>query len=178
MKLPARRHGENPDFARATRFIWTRLSRHTIQVNTPDHSRGGQRVILSITHGVNKTVRIDLTALTYPELLALRETINIATEVAEPICQSLDNKAAEKMNHDGDDSDERIYRPLPTVVVRKGTLREYDQGILDRRKDVLSGVQYQLLPGGRPKGFGSNLDNREEDDSVAEDDAPSNGEPS
>jgi hypothetical protein len=87
MKLPATTKGRGGSpFSRATRFIWVRLPWHQITVSVPFSKSGKfQEVILTLTRGTNQSVTINLTSLTLPELLALRESVLIATEVAEPI---------------------------------------------------------------------------------------------
>lgn len=172
MRLPASKRGMK-DFSRMARFIWTRLPNHQITVQTPEDEerKGEQRVVLTLVRGAsgsNNSVTIDLTALTREELLAFRETVAIATEVAEPLVVKRDQDAMERMDA-GDDSDPRIYRGLPTMVVRAGALREYDQGVLGRRQDVLSGIGYNKLPGNGVPGPGSSVDESVQEDAGTED---------
>lgn len=99
---------------------------------------------------------IDLTRLTHPELLAFRKSVLIATEIAEPLVLAADSEAR-KAAENGDDSDDRVYRGLPTMVVRSSVLEfsPYNQGILERHSDVFSRVAGGIinsksaeLPGG------------------------------
>ena len=66
-------------------------------------------------------VSIKLTSCTGDELNALKEFWDIAFANAQPIVELRDKIAQEAMEHDGDDSYTRLYRPLPRVVVREGS---------------------------------------------------------
>lgn len=159
MKLKPKTQGNAiKDLGPMSRFVWTRLAYHNLFVNTPIRAEEDTtRVILSIGRGTGKPVTIDLTSLTATELAAFKHTVLIATEVAEPICKALDDRAREEMNN-GNDANPRCYRPLPTVVVRPRAFREYSGGLLDGRKDVLSGMQLNVLPGGEPTIVSGDLD--------------------
>lgn len=177
MKIPDRRRKGTPgaidvdagDFARIFRFMWTRLLRHQVSIIVPDDATriGRQRVLLTFVSGMNRPVTIDLTNLTLPELRALSETVAIAVEVAEPEVMARDQEAREKQDA-GDDSDDRCYRPLPYVVIRKGALRAYHEGLLLRRKNVLSGVDLNVMPGRRPAVAGGSVDEQQQEEAGAE----------
>jgi hypothetical protein len=109
-------------------------------------------------------------------LLAFREAVLIATEVAEPLVRNLDAAARERLD-DGDDSDDRLYRGLPTVVVRKRALGKYDEGVLQRRSDVLQGIGAQFLAGELPAFEGGGLDELKEERDGSTDESPPDGEP-
>jgi hypothetical protein len=168
VRFPGRQQA--PEFKLNTRFIWCRTLWHQLTVSVPwtrDKSR--QSVLLSLVRGAGQAVVIDLTSLTLPELIAFRETVAIATEVAEPIVRRLDLDAAEGFTDDGDDSNNRLYRPLPTVAVRKRALAEYDQGVLDRRTNALSGAGIDLVPGTRTSFVNSTMDESDQKGEVSED---------
>lgn len=163
-------------FDRANRFVWTRLLRHQITIGIPEHTKyGTPRVLLTfIGTNTSQAFTIDLTALTGPELAAFKETALIATEVAEPIVEGLDRAALE--NADADDSDDRLYRPLPTVVVRKGALREYAEGVLQRRDAVLRSLDATILAGVGAAADGGDVDRHEQEGLEAQDDASEDDE--
>lgn len=163
MKLPDR---DRSDFGTQNRFMLTRTSFHTVQVYTPPNPDTGlPKVILSINRGAGKPMAIDLSMFTEQELIAFKETVLIATEVAQPVCTALDQRAQEAMNN-GDDTDPRTYRSVPVVFVRPRSLQEYDRRLLDGHKDVLSGMQFNLM---QPNGSGESVGDLDEPGQVNED---------
>lgn len=164
-------------FNRANRFVWTRLMRQQLTVRCVEHTvQKTQRVLLTITGSSDsQSITIDLTALTGHELEAFKETVLIATEVAEPIVATLDKAALENVN--ADDSDDRIYRPLPTVVVRKGALKEYDEGVLRRRSAFFQRDGMRILAGVGPGDEGGDLDQRQSSGLATEDHASEDDQP-
>lgn len=156
---------------RLNRFMWTRLPSHEVVIHVPDsNDETYQRVMLTLSRQYSQ-VTIDLTGLTVVELQAFRETVLIATDVALPIVEALDQKARDdELN--GDDSDNRLYRGLPTVVVRKGALREYSEGLLLGRKDVLQAIGTQFGSGGQAPRGSMVLDNKDQEVSSTVDNPP------
>lgn len=169
MKLPDR---DRSDFKTSTRFVLTRLSFHALQIYTPSNiNTGHPKVILAINRGAGKPLAIDLSQLTEQELLAFRETVLIATEVAQPICAALDLRAQEAMKN-GDDTDPRTYRQVPVVFVRPRSLEKYDRRILDRREDVLQGMQFNLMSANGVSESGRDLDELIADKQAGAEDNP------
>ncbi len=173
MKLQPKIQGKAiGDLGTMSRFIWTRLAYHQMFVNTPLRAEPeGTRVLLSLGRGQGKPVTIDLTSLTAVELAAFKQTVLIATEIAEPICEDLDRRALEELEN-GNDANPRCYRPLPTVVVRPRAFREYSGRLLDGRTDVLSGVQLNVMPGGGLADDSGNLDEYSQEQSDGGEDNP------
>jgi hypothetical protein len=173
VKLQPRQQKGNSDLSAASRFLWTRLAYHSLNVNTPASQigKGHSRVIFSLTRGQGQPVVIDLTALTAVELEAFKQSVLIATEVAAPICAELDHRAQEEMEN-GDDSNPRCYRPLPSVVIRPRAFREYRGSILDGRKDVLSGMQLNVLSASGLSDDSSDLDEQREEQPSGSKDNP------
>lgn len=169
MKLPSKPKGATL-FARANRFMWTKLPNHEIVINVPESDDGThQRILISLI-GRYKNVTFDLTSLTEVELAAFRETILIATDAAKPIVELLDQKARDdELN--GDDSDTRLYRGIPTVVVRKGALKQYSEELLQRREDILSRIGTQYGSGGSAPDGSSEVDLPDEEVRSAGDDS-------
>lgn len=155
MKLASKDTG---DFSNKNRLILTRLLHHMLQIHTPeDPEFNTTKIILSISKGSARPMAIDLTRLTEKELIAFRETVLIATEAAQPICAELDQRAQEAMRN-GDDSDTRSYRPVPVVLVKPRALRQYDKRLLDRREDVLQGVNVNVMQPDGVSGPGGEVD--------------------
>lgn len=169
MKLPDR---DRTDFKTSTRLMLTRLSFHALQIYTPNNPATNKpKVILAINRGAGKPLAIDLSQLTEQELIAFRETVLIATEVAQPICAALDQRAQEAMQN-GDDTDPRTYRQVPVVFVRPRSLAEYDRRILDGRENVLQGMQFNLMSANRVSEPGSDVDELVEDEQAGTEDRP------
>lgn len=169
MKLPDR---DRTDFKTSNRLMLTRLSFHALQIYTPTNPTNGKpKVILAINRGAGKPLAIDLSQLTEQELVAFRETVLIATEVAQPICAALDQRAQEAMQN-GDDTDPRTYRQVPVVFVRPRSLAEYDRRVLDRREDVLQGMQFNLMSANGASESGGHVDELVEDNQTGSQDGP------
>jgi hypothetical protein len=66
----------------------------------------------------NRKVTVTTTALTLPELEALRDSINCAIENSRPIVEERDKIAKEALAS-GDDSYRRSYRAAPMFNIRK-----------------------------------------------------------
>ena len=80
----------------------------------------GHSVSLLLTSRFDaKTIKFILTNLTGPELDAFERTFQHAIELARPSVEARDKLAKEAFDS-GDDSYERVYRALPTFVVREG----------------------------------------------------------
>lgn len=126
---------------KVARFVWLDLPYHSVHVHTPKSDDGThQRVVLTISSKIGRgTVGMDLSALTSQELEAFRQAILIATEASKPVVETLDQKA---MNDEqaGDDSNTRLYRGLPRLVIRPGTLGPHDPSLLLGRSDILRGL--------------------------------------
>jgi hypothetical protein len=172
MKLPSGRgiakDGKPSLLTRANRFMWTKLPNYEVVVNVPlANDETHQRVFFSISRPYGQ-VSIDLTALTAVELAALRETFLIATDVARPVVEALDQKARDD-EQDGNDNNPRLYRQLPLVVVRKGALTSYSESLLLGREDVLHAVGAQFSAAGSAESESSGVVNGNKDDSVAGD---------
>lgn len=80
----------------------------------------------------------NLTALTLEELTALRELLNLALDLAEPVVKLRDEAANDAWKH-GDDSFVRLYRRSPQLVRRPGVFGEDGKSLLDGPDDVPQG---------------------------------------
>lgn len=72
---------------------------------------------------------ISLTGMTRPELDAFKEFMDLAFAAAQPVCERLDELALEAFTENGDDSFARIYRTIPTVLVRERVQQEHRAGL-------------------------------------------------
>lgn len=148
MRLGNGRQSSGNTFTKSSRWLWLRLPFHQVGVHlVVDPNDKRQHVIMNLTRGNGIGATIDLTRLTHAELIAFRKAVLIATEVAEPLVVAADLEAQEAANN-GDDSDDRVYRGLPTMVVRSSVLEstEHNQGVLQRHSDVFLRVAGGVLP--------------------------------
>ena len=79
---------------------------------------------------------ISLANLTEAELDTLKELFDLAFELAKPIVQERDRVAQDEFDK-GNDSFDRLYRRVPTLVVREGAKRENNPGLRQRHADLL-----------------------------------------
>ena len=107
-------------------------------------SEPGPTVRLLITK--NKRARpttLDLTMLSEQELECLKKAFDLAFEEAKPVCRLRDQEAA-KRHAEGDDSNHRIYRPVPQFIVRERPISKHAESLRDR-------------PDGLPRGDGDGV---------------------
>jgi hypothetical protein len=150
MRLGNGRQSSGNTFSKASRGLWLRLPFHQVAVHLiVDPNDTKQHVIMNLTRGNGMGATIDLTRLTHAELVAFRKAVLIATEIAEPLVVAADLEAQEAADN-GDDSDDRVYRGLPTMVVRTSVLEptEHNQSVLQRHSDVFLRVAGGVLPAG------------------------------
>lgn len=133
-----------------------------------------------IRPGAGKPVSLNLTAMTVKELEAVRELFNLALDLAEPVVQHRD-EVARRAQDQGDDSFARSYRQLPELVIRKGKIATYDQGVLQRPADVPVRVRAVGQPADRrgdgAGGAGGGVADEESSDTGAPDDGAETHEP-
>jgi hypothetical protein len=77
----------------------------------------------------------NLTSLTTDEIDAFKEIIDTAFAMARPICEWRDKEAADAFAK-GDDTHARIYRAIPQLVYREGTVREYRESLFNGPQDA------------------------------------------
>lgn len=107
-------------------------------------------------------VVLTLTAGTVDELQSLQHIIQSAFDWALPVARQRDKEAQDAYNS-GDDSFDRIYRQLPTLVYRKRPQSEHDKGVHDGPEDA---------PAALGDGVDSEGDVRAPESEVAERDSP------
>jgi hypothetical protein len=153
---------------RLNRFLWTKLPFCEVTINTPVSGDGThQRTVLTISKHFGH-ITMDLTALTEVELNAFRETVLIATDIAAITVAQLDQRARDdELN--GNEPDDRLYRGIPVMVVRKGALGEHSSGVLLGREDILSRVGAQFSTGGSAGDSSGDLDNQNEGGDIPSD---------
>jgi hypothetical protein len=116
-----------------------------------------------------KAISIELSGLTEPELKGLREIINLAFDLAEPVVKDRDAHAAKE---DPNFSvNPRVHRALPEVAIRHGALEKHREGLRDGPEDAPSGSGGAVSTGNGVRGAGDLVVDSEPDGSGAEDDS-------
>lgn len=119
----------------------------------------GDNIILSFDNSYKK-LGLNLTKYTKDELDKLKEIIDLAFDLAEPIVLGRD-RVAEEAAQNGEDIFYRRHRSAPSFSVFQRTIREYLQGVPNRPKDVLggdgSGDGAERAEPGRPGGGSSGV---------------------
>lgn len=91
----------------------------------------GDQIVLTVdTH--KSLVSIPLSELTAGELRVLGNFMNTAINQALPVAEARDRISQEVLNDYDDDSNTRVYRGVPELLVRKGKGGEYNQGVWER----------------------------------------------
>jgi hypothetical protein len=150
--------------------------RQFTSVDTPDGDKKpieyGYALHLDIgTPGV-KPLQLHLTSLTRIELEELKKFLNLAIDLAMPVVIERD-RVARDAQEAGDDSYGRIYRALPTVVVRSGKIFTYREGVLygpDGLPAEFGGRKSRSGHRGGTGGSGDGVADPEPQDAGAEDD--------
>lgn len=91
---------------------------------------------------------INLVNLTADELKVLREFLDHVLDLAEPYCEQLDAEAQQRWE-DGDDTDPRLYRELPRLIIRERVQPRDDSGVQvgpERLSDVDGGGEPDSRP--------------------------------
>lgn len=112
-----------------------------------------------------------LTSMTSDELEALKEFAILTYSAILPIIEDRDRNADEAATR-GDDSFDRVYRPLPQVVVRERTFSEDNQSLHDRLANVLKRPWVRSMRDVGARGNGNDLADDESKSSRAQDDGP------
>lgn len=123
-----------------------------------DDVPGTPSVNLSFPHPGNraKSRFISLTGLTELELAELRNVINLACDLAEPIVRFRD-KVAKHGSEQGDDSFARLYRAVPEVFTRQGAKPEDLQELRSRFERPLEALSDDSDSAGGTGGGGSDV---------------------
>lgn len=77
----------------------------------------------------------NLTALTEDELMAVKHLFDTAFELALPIVRERDKEAQDALDN-GDDSHSRVYRQVPQLVYREGSIGEYRKSLQHGPEDA------------------------------------------
>jgi len=165
--------------ANPQRYLWMSLPNHEVSIEImpadgPGNNTGEVSVVLKIASKKGGSVMLSLSALTPDELRVLRSVFNIAFDLGTPIATALYEEALEIEDAGGTPLD-RIYREFPRVVVRPGTLGQYDQGVLQRRPNVLAGLPEYALPEGSIVQAGGRLAQHNKEGGATGDDSTPDG---
>jgi hypothetical protein len=135
------------------------------------------RILITRSTG-GRPAQLNLTALTHEEFLIFKEFMLMAMDLAEPVIK-LRDKVAQDAFDKGDDSFARIYRQVPQLVVREGTIGDDSEGVLDGLENLpdgdLSGERdggEVPTPDGGVRGVGDELASGEPSEDQPEDDQP------
>ena len=163
---------------RATRVILARLPFHNVEVHLPQYDGTSVRSvnILFKRNGGTGYHAISLTQMTPPEINLLREAVMIACELALPIAEAHLEKAKEDLSHGSPDTDDRVYRPLPIVVVNSDLIGEHDPSLLDRHPNVFAGSASHFVGLASTGGGGSVVAEGEPEESERLDDEAASGQ--
>lgn len=129
------------------------------------------RITLVVAYPNGRNMYLNLTGMTVPELKVLREIINYSIDEAIPISQVKDDISQEAYDEYDDDSIERIYRGVPEVFIREGSLVEYASRLRERLEGLIVMVNTPRSTRGLRK-YNGPVDHGDEAGGVPEDDAP------
>lgn len=133
-----------------TRIAWlTTKTTRTLAINhsTPEEVREkfdresevGDSVYLSITvPGRTRPLTWDLTGMTTEELEATRKFFDHLFDLADPVVRERD-RVADEAHSEGDDSYDRVYRELPTLVTRQRKERTHGPSVQHGPEDASGG---------------------------------------
>lgn len=141
-----------------------------------EDKEAGPTVRLYLPRPGARPMQYNLTALTKQELDWLRDLLNLACDLAEPIVEHRD-KVAQDAFDNGDDSFARIYRQVPQLIVRERAFEGHGEGVYDGS----SGVPFSEWRGGRKargvRRTGDELAPDEQDEGLPEDERTEDDEP-
>ena len=148
----------------------------SLELKLKDHEDGNEVILLIPRKAGYSPVKIALTQLTAAELSAIRQTFELAFELARPVVEHRD-----KVAHDaflaGDDSYTRSYRAPAEFVVRKGPVGADCESILHRLVDAFAGDWDGVNTIRSVAGGGYELAHREPQEAGSEYDEPQADQP-
>lgn len=136
-------------FSVATRMLQARLVHHSIVLHCPPHPETGHpEVLLSFISNNARGAKytINISRMSSDELDVLKDVLNLAIDMGRPLSKHLDDYVKEHEEELSEDLNSRFYRPLPTVVYRKGALAQYSEELFDGCKDVLRKLGFNFNP--------------------------------
>jgi hypothetical protein len=137
-----------------------------------DHDKElGPNIVLYIPVPGRRPTTINLTAMTLPELEAVKEFLDFIIEEARPVVAERDRIANEAYEQ-GDDSFVRVYRDAPQLIIRSRYEHKQHQGVPDGSEDVSAGSGGDGSPDHRSRRDGDELVDGEPQPSSTEDDGP------
>lgn len=94
-------------------------------------SEDGDDFVLYFVKPNRKTFSIRVTDMTLPELDLFQEFLNRVIDKARPVVAVKDEIVQEGYDRYGDDTNIRLYREVPRIVTRQGSLDEHGEGVQD-----------------------------------------------
>lgn len=113
----------------------------------------------------------DITAMTLEELEATRQFYNTLFDLAEPVVRERD-KAAQDALAEGDDTFQRIYRPVPQLITRQRKVGQHTEGVHNGSSNDADGAGDGQPPSGGVRGDGDELVDGEPGSGVSQDNGP------
>jgi hypothetical protein len=110
-----------------------------------DKESYGDSVILVIPRPSGRPVFLNLTNLTSQELSLMKQFFDTVFDLAEPLCAERD-RIAQNAFDNGDDSHIRLYRSVPDLIVREGTIGKHGEVLRDRLANVSTGRERHVNP--------------------------------
>lgn len=138
----------------------------------------GDNIVIYFIARHGGRIGIVLSDFTSKELDAFELMIAKLVSAARPIVAARDEIVQEGYEQYGDDSNIRLYRDVPRIVIRKGTSREHDKGVLDGPEGDAAPLWHRGNPNGIPGAVRGSVAERDPFDGGPEDDDEEDGEPS
>lgn len=137
-RVGGRQYGANVDRTPSDNVAWCNVEGSKITlIAQPNHKETGDDLVLGTgIMGMRGGSLMNLTRMTEAELLAIKQLIDQAFELALPVVRQRDEEANAAFNQ-GDDTFERVYRAVPKLVFREGAVAAYMQSVHERPDDLL-----------------------------------------
>lgn len=139
-RVGGRQYGANVDRTPSDNVAWCSVegAKVTVMAQPNDKESGNDLILGTGIMGMRGGSLMNLTRMTEPELLAIKQLLDQAFELALPVVRQRDEEANEAFN-EGDDSFERVYRQVPKLVYREGAVKEYMQSLRNGPEDLPRG---------------------------------------
>lgn len=160
------------DFAPKHRLLQARIMTDVIQLFVPpDEETGLPKLVIKLNKiGIRSgDYVINLSSKTAEELRIMKEAIDLAFMIAEPLARATDKYVEENLEELSGDINSRAYRPVPAVVFGKRALAEYSEKLFDGPSDVLRRAGFVFSGDEGLPGSDSRVDEHEPSSEAAQD---------
>lgn len=100
-------------------------------LNPFEQEEPGPTIRIKFGSKAGRAMFLNLSMFSQLELEQFAATINLAIDLARPVCE-LRDRSAEEAYENGNDAVARVYRQVPRFVVRKGPLGPDGERLLER----------------------------------------------